>query len=365
MKFVCDKNLLSTAAAHVSRAVSPKTPMPSLSGILLTAKNNILTLSGYDLEIGIITQIPCAVEESGSIVLDAKLLCDIVKRMPEDKIAVNVAERNICHITSGKSAFSLIGINADEYPELPEVDKSTNVTVECEIIQSMVRQTVFAVAEVGGPKPILSGLHFIIRDGEMKMVAVDGYRIAIRSEKVKVEENIEFTVPAKAMNEVTKLMGDGGELTLRASERHIIFEIDGYRVISRLLEGDFFDYKRAIPKEFLTTVKGNTNELIRMIERISQVIIERLKTPVTCSFENGVFAASCVTEIGQAQDETNVEMQGDNIRIGFNSKYLLDALRASETDEIMIKIGSPLSPISIMPINNDSFTFIVLPVKIR
>lgn len=365
MQLICDRQLLSTAATHISRVVSAKSPMPSLSGILLTAKNNSLTLSGYDLEIGMHTEIPAAVESAGSTVLDARLFCDIVKRLPEDKVSLSVDERNLCRITSGKSVFSLIGINADEYPELPSVDGTEPIKVDTEIIQSMVRQTIFAVAEPGGPKPILSGIHFIIRDGEMKMVAVDGYRIAIRSEKVSTDADTEFTVPAKTMSEVLKLITDGNEILISVSDRHIVFEVDGYRVISRLLEGEFFDYKRAIPKEFNTTVKASTADMICTIERISQVIIERLKTPVVCSFEEGVFHASCMTEIGQAQDELNVEMNGDAIKIGFNSKYLLDALRASETDEIMIKIGTPLSPISITPVTGDSFTFIVLPVKIR
>ncbi len=365
MKLICDKSLLSTAANHISRVVSNKTPMAALAGILLTAKNNTLTLSGYDLEIGMTTEIPASIEEGGKAVLEAKLFCDIVKRLPEDKVVITVDERNLCHITSGKAAFSLIGINADEYPELPNVERGTCVTVDSEVIESMVRQTIFAVADPSGQKAILTGIHFIIREGELKMVAVDGYRIAIRSEKVNVDGEIEFTVPAKTMSEVLKLMGEGGEITLHASDRHIIFEVDGYTVISRLLEGDFFDYKRAIPKEFLTTVRGNTSELIRTIERISQVIIERLKTPIVCDFNDGVFHASCMTEIGQAQDEMDIDMMGDNVKIGFNSKYLLDALRAAESDEIMIKMGSPLSPISIMPIDGDSFIFIVLPVKIR
>ncbi len=365
MKLICDKSLLSTAANHVSRVVSAKSPMASLSGILLSAKGNNLTLSGYDLDIGMRTSIPAAIEEAGNIVLEAKLFCDIVKRLPEDKVVLDFSERNLCRITSGKTAYSLVGINADEYPELPTVERANEVTIDSSIIESLVRQTIFAVAEPGGPKPILSGIHFIIRDGEIKLVAVDGYRIAIRSEKINIDTDMEFTVPAKTMSEVLKLIGEGGEITLRASDRHIIFELEGYTLISRLLEGDFFDYKRAIPKEFLTTVRGNTSELIRTIERISQVIIERLKTPITCDFTDGVFHASCMTELGQAQDELNIDMEGDNVKIGFNSKYLIDALRAAESDEIMIKIGTPLSPISIVPITGDSFTFIVLPVKIR
>lgn len=365
MKLVCDKQLLSTAANHISRVVSNKSPLPSLAGILLTADTGSLTLSGYDLEIGMHTEIPAAVDVPGKIVLEAKIFCDIVKRLPEDKVVISVDERKLCHINSGKSMFSLIGINADEYPDLPELENVKKITVNTDILQSMVRQTIFAVAEPGGPKPILSGIHYVIGNNEMKMVAVDGYRIAIRSEKIESDAEMEFTVPGKTMSEVLKLITDGNDIVITADDRHIIFEVDGFTVFSRLLEGDFFDYKRAIPAQFNTTVKGSTFEMINTIERISQVIVERLKTPIICGFEDGIFHASCATELGNAQDEMDIEMQGESIKIGFNSKYLLDALRASETDEIMIKIGGPLSPISITPTEGDSFTFIVLPVKIR
>ena len=197
------------------------------------------------------------------------------------------------------------------------------------------------------------------------MVGMDGYRIAIRTEKISSEEEMQFTVPAKALGEVLKLVTDRNDITITASTRHIIFEVDGYKVISRLLDGEYFDYTRAVPTVFTTTVEGNTCQLVETIERISQVIIERLKTPIICNFEDGVFCASCMTEIGNAKDEVNVNMTGENVNMGFNSKYLIEALRAADTDAVKINIGSSLSPITIVPNEGEDFIFVVLPVKIR
>ncbi len=365
MQLTCLKQELSTAANHISRVVSAKSPLPALTGILMTAKGNKLSLYGYDLEIGMTTEIPASVEVAGTAVVDAKLFCDIVRRLPDDRVSITVDERNMCRINSGRSVFSLLSINPDEYPELPTVDNGTSVTFSTEVMQSMVRQTSFAVAEPGNPKPILTGIHFKISEGEINMVAMDGYRIAIRKEAINTSDELAFTVPAKAMGEVMKLISDGNEITITTSLRHIVFEVDGYKVISRLLDGEYFDYKRAIPTTFNTNIVGKTDQMLSTIERISQVIVERLKTPITCSFEDGVFQANCMTELGDAHDEIEVDMSGDPVKIGFNSRYLIDALRAAETDEVKINIGSPLSPITIVPTEGDSFIFVVLPVKIR
>ncbi len=365
MKLTCLKQELSVAANHISRVVSVKSPLPVLSGILMTAKGNKLSLFGYDLELGMTTEIPAAIDKEGVAVVEAKLFCDIVRRLPEDEVHISVDERNLCTITSGRSEFSLLSINPDEYPELPTVDNGKSLTIDTPVLESMVRQTSFAVADVGGSKPIFTGINFKLENSQLTMVGMDGYRIAIRTEKVKSDEEMQFTVPAKALAEVLKLMNGGEEIAITASPRHIIFEVDGYKVISRLLDGEYFDYNRALPNKFTTTVVGNTAKLTSTIERISQVIIERLKTPIICNFVDGVLCASCMTEIGNAKDEVNIEMVGENVEMGFNSRYLIDALRAAETDVVKINIGSSLSPITIVPTEGEDFIFVVLPVKVR
>ncbi len=364
MIITCNRQALSEAANHISRVVSSKSPLAALTGILLVANGGNLKLSGYDLELGIVTDIPANVEQSGKIVLEARLFCDIVRRLPEENVTINVNERNLCQITSGKSLFSLVGINADEFPELPTVADGKSIELDAEQLDSMVKQTIFATGDPNGSKPVLSGIKYEIDGGEIKLIAVDGFRLAVRREKIESDEAMSFIVPAKAMNEVLKLTSGEGKISLNVSSRHIIFDVDGYQVISRLLDGEFIDYKRTIPANICTTVTATTGEMLDTIERISQVSIERLKTPITCYFENEVFHASCTTEIGTAQDEIAVKMSGDAIKLGVNNKFLIDALRAAETDEVKISLSGPVSPIVIEPTQGDSFLFIVLPVRI-
>lgn len=365
MILTCSRQALSDAANHVARVVPAKSTYPALTGILLTAKGGSVTLSGYDLEMGMTTVLDANVEEPGHIVLDAKLFCDIVRRLPDESVTLNVNERNLCQITSGKSLFSLIGINGDEYPELPTIQDGTSVSLEAGLLESMVRQTIYATGDPNGSRPVLSGIKFEVADGEMKLIAVDGSRLAVRCEKIATEQEMSFIVPAKAMSEVIKLMGEAETVSLSVSNRQIVFAVNGYDVVSRLLEGEFINYKRTIPPTTSTKVIANTADMIDTVERISQVIVERLRTPVTCRFEDGVFHATCTTELGNAQDEMPVKMEGESMTIGCNSRFLIDALRAAETDEIEISMSGPVSPIVIRPTQGDAFLFIVLPVRIK
>lgn len=365
MIITCSRDALSKAANHVSRVVSAKSPLAALTGILLVANGGTLKLSSYDLELGIVTNIDANVEEAGKIVVEAKIFCDIIRRLPEEKVTLIVNERNLCQITSGKAVFSFVGINADEFPELPSVQSGKQVEIDADVLESMVRQTIFSTGDPNGSKPVLSGIKYDISNGEIKLIAVDGFRLAVRTEKIATDEEMSFIVPAKAMSEVLKLIDDAEKITICVSQRHIIFNVNGYDVVSRLLEGEFIDYKRTIPATFCTKVVANTADMIDSVERISQVIVERLKTPIVCTFENNSFVASCVTEIGNAQDEIPVEIEGEGINLGLSSKFLLDALRASETDEIEITLSGPVSPVIIRPKDGEHFLFIVLPVRIK
>ncbi len=361
----CSRQALSDAANHIARVVPSKSTYPALTGILFTAKAGTLTLSGYDLELGMTTTIDANVEEPGRIVLDAKLFCDIVRRLPEETVTLSVNERHLCQLRSGKSLFSLVGINGDEYPELPTVQEATSVSLDAALLESMVRQTIYATGDPNGSRPVLAGIKFEVADGELKLIAVDGSRLAVRIEKIAAEQDMSFIVPAKAMSEVIKLMGEAETVSMSVANRQIVFAVNGYDVISRLLEGEFINYKRTIPPTTSTKVIANTSDMIDTVERISQVIVERLRTPVTCRFEDGVFHATCTTELGNAQDEMPVKTEGESMTIGCNSRFLLDALRAAETDEIEISMSGPVSPIVIRPTKGDNFLFIVLPVRIK
>lgn len=365
MKFTVSKSEITEAVLNIQRAVSTKTSIPALEGILITAADGTLELCAYDLELGITTVIPSQSAEPGKAVLSAKIFSDIVRKTPADTITVTVDEKNMATIESGHSKFSIIGIAPEEFPELPKISDSTVIELPANLLKSMIRQTVFAVAE-SDAKPIHQGSLFNIVDGSLDVVSVDGYRLAKRTEPISFQEDINFVVPGKTLNEILKLLKDNDEIvSISAGRRQILFKIDNYTVVSSLLEGEFLNYKSAIPAESTTEVVVRTRDAIESVERVSLLITDRLKSPVRCTFGENEIKLLCTTSMGRASDQIEAEINGSGLEMGFNNRYLLEALRNTECDEVKIQLGGPLSPMKIVPKEGDSFLFLVLPVRLK
>lgn len=365
MKFTVNKSDITEAVSNIQRAVSTKTSIPALEGILLSATETGLELCAYDLELGITTVIPAFVMEPGKAVLSAKLFSDIVRRTPAETVTVSVDEKNMATLESGYSRFSIIGIPAEEFPELPKLSDSTQISLPGALLKSMIRQTLFAIAE-SDAKPIHQGSLFSLENGILDVVSVDGYRLAVRREPVDFSEDLSFVVPGKTLSELLKLIKDSEEpVEISAGRRHILFKIDNYTVISSLLEGEFLNYKAAIPPESQTEVVLKTREAIDSVERVSLLITDRLKSPLRCLFDNNEVKLNCTTSMGRASDQLDVEMTGQSVEIGFNNRYLLEALRNTECDEVKVQLGGPLSPMKVVPKEGDSFLFLVLPVRLK
>ncbi|MEF2800552.1 MAG: DNA polymerase III subunit beta [Acutalibacter sp.] len=365
MKFTVNKSDITEAVSNIQRAVSTKTSIPALEGILLSATETGLELCAYDLELGITTVIPAFVVEPGKAVLSAKLFSDIVRRTPAETVTVSVDEKNMATLESGYSRFSIIGIPAEEFPELPKLSDSTQISLPGALLKSMIRQTLFAIAE-SDAKPIHQGSLFSLENGILDVVSVDGYRLAVRREPVDFSEDLSFVVPGKTLSELLKLIKDSEEpVEISAGRRHILFKIDNYTVISSLLEGEFLNYKAAIPPESQTEVVLKTREAIDSVERVSLLITDRLKSPIRCLFDNNEVKLNCTTSMGRASDQLDVEMTGQSVEIGFNNRYLLEALRNTECDEVKVQLGGPLSPMKVVPKEGDSFLFLVLPVRLK
>ena len=230
----------------------------------------------------------------------------------------------------------------------------------------MIRQTIFAVADTD-EKPIKTGTLFDIKDGEINLVSVDGYRLAKRTEKISsTDTKIKFVVPGKTLSEILKLIPDSEEeIQVSVGKKHIIFANENYCIISRLLEGDFLDYNSAIPTDQGTELIINTKDFIESVERTSLVITDRLKSPIRCIFSENQAKISCITPLGRANDEFPVTTSGKDLEIGFNNKYLLDALKNADTDQIKVHINGPISPFNILPTDGESFVFLVLPVRLK
>ena len=365
MKFTVNKSDITEAVSNIQRAVSTKTSIPALERILLSATETGLELCAYDLELGITTVIPAFVMEPGKAVLSAKLFSDIVRRTPAETVTVSVDEKNMATLESGYSRFSIIGIPAEEFPELPKLSDSTQISLPGALLKSMIRQTLFAIAE-SDAKPIHQGSLFSLENGILDVVSVDGYRLAVRREPVDFSEDLSFVVPGKTLSELLKLIKDSEEpVEISAGRRHILFKIDNYTVISSLLEGEFLNYKAAIPPESQTEVVLKTREAIDSVERVSLLITDRLKSPIRCLFDNNEVKLNCTTSMGRASDQLDVEMTGQSVEIGFNNRYLLEALRNTECDEVKVQLGGPLSPMKVVPKEGDSFLFLVLPVRLK
>ncbi len=356
---------MNDAVLNVQRAVSSKSSVPALEGILIKTQENEITLCGYDLELGMTTKIEASVEEKGSVILSARLFGDIVRRLPADMVSVSVDPKNITTIKSGPAEFSIVGIPAEEYPELPTITGETSIKIAHNVLKSMIRQTIFAVAE-SDAKPVHTGTLFELGKNKIRLISVDGYRLALREETAKCEEEITFVVPGKTLSEVLKLLEDDDtELEILIGRRHILFQIGSYCVISRLLEGEFLDYKAAIPASSTSEVIVSTRSFINSVERVSLLITDRLKSPVRCQFEDNEIRVSCSTAIGRANDQLDANITGSNVEMGFNNRYLLDALRNTEGDEVKIQLNGALSPMKVLPREGDAFLFLVLPVRLK
>lgn len=366
MKFSCNTNILSEACLNVSRAVSTKSGTPAIEGICFKTVEQGLELTGYDLEMGINTLVDASIKEEGSTIINAKTICEILKRLPGDIVYIETDERNICKITSGDSEFSIIGISAEEYPELPYVMGGNPIVVDKRVLRDMIRQTIFAVS-VNDTRVVHRGIKFQIANDEIKLIALDGYRLAIRKEAINYkDEPISFVVPAKTLSEIIKFVDDSeGYISMGLSRRHIVFSINGYNIVSRLLEGEFLDFTSAMPSSFVTEVSFKTALMLDCADRMSLLSMDKVKSPLKCSFKEEQLKFSISTVIGSANDLMPIRLEGESIEIGFNSRFLTDAVRACDCDYVKMKLSGPLSPACIVPIEGDSFYYMVLPVRLR
>lgn len=367
MKFSCEKSILVSAISTASRTVAQKSAISALEGIYVRAGMK-LELSGYNLETGITVSIPADIEETGECIMPARLFFDIIRKLPDDVVNVTVDESFKVSITCGISSFTIAATSAEDYPELPDVEYENYVALPQSQLKAMLSGTMFSASE-NMARPIHTGCLFEVEPERITVVAVDGYRLAKRTwtPEASLERTMKFVVPVTALREVEKILQDvEDEVRFTLGTKHISFQIGDATLVCRLLEGDFLDWRRVVPTSNPIRLTARVSAITSSIERVGLIISEKLKSPVRCRFGQDQADFQTLTTIGSAHDVCGVAGDGKDLEIGFNCRYLLEALRAVPDQEVTLELSNGLSPIVMTPCDGSgSYSYMVLPVRLK
>lgn len=367
MRFTCEKNTLVSGLNIACRTVAVKSSLSVIEGILCKAGHK-LTLTGYNMETAITYEIDAEIVDPGNCILPAKLFGDIVRRLPEGPVTVVVNEDYKVSIRGGYASFNISAQNADEYPELPDVNSGRPVELPQNKLKELICGTIFAASDNQG-RPIHTGVKFEVTEESITTIAVDGFRLARRSYHPDggTGREMSFVVPSSGLKEVEKILSDVSEpVSFIPGEKHILFSIGPSTMVCRLLEGDFLDWRKVMPSSSPIKLVANVGELASSIERVGLVVSEKYKSPVRCLFSNQELQLRTNTVIGAAEDRCSIAGDGKEMEVGFNVKYMADALRVIPSEEVTLELTNSLSPIVLSPVDDkEDFSYMVLPVRIK
>ena len=372
MKIICEKEKLLKGLNSVIRAVPTRTTMPILEGILIQTNNNQLKLTSYDLELGIEYTMECNVIEEGNTVVNSIMFSEIIRKLPDTDINIEINENNLLVIECEGSLYKLATMNPDEFPELPKIVVENSIETDQTILKNMIRKTIFAVS-IEENRPIFTGCLFEVVNNSLNVVAIDGFRMGWVSNSLSSEcSDFKAVIPGKTLNEVNKIILDSFDrIKIGVSKNQAIFEMENCKVVTRLLDGEFLNYASVIPKEWETRIRVNKNILQNCFERINLIssssIEKEKKYPVKISIEVGKVTISCTNQTGDAKEEMFTETEGKNLEIGVNPKYFLDALKAIDDEEIYISFGTNISPCVIKPVDETArnYIYMILPIRMK
>jgi DNA polymerase-3 subunit beta len=364
MVFTCEKQKILEGISIVQKAITGKSTMPILEGIYINTNKSTLTLIGSDMDVSIQTSVDATIVEEGSIVIDAKIFGEIIRKLPNSTIKIETIENQLIKITCEKSVFDVVYMNTNEFPELPEINENLTISVNQNILKNMIKGTSFAIAQ-DETRPILQGILFEVKNKNLNLVALDGYRLAIRNEFLDTDINMEVVIPGKTLNEVSKILEDVDDIVdITFTNNHILFNLEKTKIISRLLEGKFINYNSLLPQEHKLLVNINRQELQNAIERASLMAKDGNTNLIKLDLQQDNLVITSNSQLGKVREEISIKLQGEDIQIAFNSKYLLDVLKNVESDEVIMKMTSGISPCVIEEKNNENAKYLVLPVRL-
>ena len=365
MKLICSKEYLLDGINIVQKAVSAKTTLQILEGILLEAEDT-LKLTGNDLEIGIECLVEADIKEKGTIVLNSRMFGEIIRKLPNSDVLIEVKQNNMVIIECENSHFELKGLPSSGFPALPTIEKQNSFSIPQKVLRDMIKQTIFAIS-IDENRPTLTGSLFEYDGNILTIVSIDGFRLALRkSEIAGGEQAFSVIIPGKTLNEISKILQPVDESAIvSTSKNQILFDLGNCKIVSRLLEGEFMNYKNVIPTEFGTTTQIDTKNLTSSFERASLITMDEKKYPVKLAIDDESLIISSNTEIGAVREEIKVDLNGSRLEIGFNPKYFIDALKAIDEEMININFTSSIGPSTITPIDGNNFIYMILPVRIK
>lgn len=364
MKLICKKSNLLNGVQIVSKAVPSRTTMSILECILIDSTSGVIKLTANDMELGIETTIEGEIIEKGRIALDAKIFLEIVRKLPDNDISITTDENFKTVITCEKAKFNIIGKSGEDFSYLPEIEKNDFITISQFTLKEIIRQTIFSIADNDNNK-LMTGELFEINDNELKVVSLDGHRISIR--KIQLRQayaSRKVVVPGKTLNEISKILSGEIEsyVNIFFTDRHILFEFDQTMVVSRLIEGEYFNINQMLSAEYETKVTVNKKELLSSIDRATLLVKEGDKKPIIININDVAVELKINSAVGSMDEVIDVEKQGKDILIGFNPKFLIDALRVIDDEELTIHLVNPKAPCFIKD-EEEKYIYLILPVN--
>lgn len=363
MRIEVNQKILANHINIVQKGISSRSTLQILDGILLEAKDGKLKLTATDLEIGIETYADCNIIENGSIVVNSRIFGDIIKKLPNSQINI-IVDENKMNIKCENSEFNILGSNSLEYPELPTIINQNSFTMPKDLLKSAIRQTVFATTE-DETRPILTGVLLETNNNIASFVALDGYRLALRNIPINIEEDIKIVIPGRALVELNKILDESeDDLNIVVAPGHVIFDLGNTLLFSRLLEGQFLNYRDIIRKDHKSKILVNKREFQDSLERASLLASEGKANLIKLNIKEDKIIIKSNSEIGDVNEQVYSEQEGDILNIAFNSKYILDGIKVIDAEDIELLFMGSLNPCIIRPVGDENYTYLALPVRL-
>ena len=364
MKIICTKSNLAKGVSIVSKAVPSKTTMPILECILIDATTDIIRLTANDMELGIQTEIEGEILDRGMIAIDARIFSEIVRKLPDNDIVIETDDNLQTTIVCEKAKFDIAGKPGEEFSYLPVIEKEDSIEISQFTLKEMIRQTIFSISDSESNK-MMTGELFEIKDNVLRVISLDGHRISIRKMELKNEvSDKKLIVPGKTLIEISKILSGEVESLVNISytNNHIVFEFDNTIVVSRLIEGEYFKIDQMLSSDYETKLKINKKELLNCIDRATLLIKEGDKKPIIINIQDGVMELKIKSQIGSMNEEIEIDKEGKDLLIGLNPKFLIDALRVIDDEEVTLYLMNAKAPCFIRD-DEESYIYLILPVN--